>query len=107
MPTLKITTIQQLRDRLELHYSDKEGVWLVFRKKLTRTYFNQIVLDLSSKYTYNPLTSLPDPVAMTPDLRIVYKTLDKTADKLYCKETFESDADRIACLFGRYKELAV
>ncbi len=40
MPTLTITTIQQLRDWLETHHNDKEGVWLVFPKKTTKTDFS-------------------------------------------------------------------
>ena len=43
---------------------------------------------------------------MPSDLTRAHKTLDKAVDKLYQKEPFTSDSDRVARLFELYRKNA-
>lgn len=42
---------------------------------------------------------------MPPDLRKAHDAVDRCVDRLYRKEPFATDADRVALLFKRYQAL--
>jgi len=79
----------------------------------------QEILDIREKYQNphpNPLpegegvkgaslADLYDPLTMPVDLLKAHKALDKAVEKLYRKESFENDAERVAFLFERYGEM--
>ena len=50
------------------------------------------------------LADLYDPLTMPADLLKAHKNLDTAVDKLYRKEKFENNAERVAWLFGMYGE---
>ncbi len=64
----------------------------------------QGVLDSRAKFPEASLADLYDPLAMPPELSKAHKALDRAVDKLYRKETFKDDAERVARLFKLYQE---
>ncbi len=48
---------------------------------------------------------LYDPLTMPPALAKAHAALDRAVDRVYRKEPFETDADRVALLFARYQAL--
>lgn len=64
----------------------------------------QNALDARAQFPDSSLADLYDPLAMPPALAKAHSNLDKAVDKLYCKEFFATDADRIALLFEKYQE---
>ena len=67
----------------------------------------QAVLDARAEFPDSSLADLYDPLTMPPVLAKAHKTLDRAVDKLYRKEPFATDADRVALLFDRYKRFCV
>lgn len=63
----------------------------------------QAVLDARAQFPDSSLADLYDPLTMPPALAKAHKALDKAVDKLYRKEPFTTDADRVAMLFERYR----
>jgi len=63
------------------------------------------ILDARKKYSDSTLADLYDPITMPSDLKKAHQKLDKAVDKLYRKEPFESDYDRIEYLLLRYKNM--
>jgi hypothetical protein len=51
------------------------------------------------------LTDLYDPDVMPEDLRRAHRALDEAVDRLYRKEPFASDRERVEHLFGLYEKL--
>lgn len=51
------------------------------------------------------LADLYDPDTMPADLRRAHGGLDRAVDRLYRREPFASDRDRVEHLFGRYEAL--
>ena len=64
----------------------------------------QGVLDARAKFPDCSLADLYNPDTMPPDLAKAHARLDRLVEKAYGK-TFESDAERVAFLFERYREL--
>ena len=64
----------------------------------------QSVLEARAKYPEATLADLYDAVTMPPDLTRAHKTLDKAVDKLYRKEPFQNDSERVALLFRLYQQ---
>jgi hypothetical protein len=52
-----------------------------------------------------PLAALYDPDVMPEDLRRGHRALDEAVDRLYRKEPFASDRERVEHLFGLYERL--
>ena len=48
---------------------------------------------------------LYDPDVMPEELRKAHRALDKAVDRLYRKEPFASDRERVEHLFGLYEKL--
>ena len=64
----------------------------------------QGVLDARTKFPEASLADLYDPDTMPPELAKAHAKLDRLVEKAYGR-SFESDAERVAFLFERYKEL--
>ncbi len=65
----------------------------------------QAVLDARANHPESTLAHLYDPDTMPNDLRKAHYALDLAVDKLYRKEPFVSDRERVEHLFGLYEKL--
>ena len=65
----------------------------------------QGVLDARATWPDATLADLYDPDAMPADLRRAHRALDAAVDRLYRREPFTGDRDRVEHLFGRYEAL--
>ncbi len=65
----------------------------------------EAVLEARAAHPEATLADLYDPDLMPPNLRRAHKALDRAVDKLYRKEGFASDRDRVEHLFARYEAL--
>ena len=65
----------------------------------------QGVLDARAAWPDATLADLYDPNTMPADLRRAHRTLDAAVDRLYRREPFAGDRDRVEHLFGRYEAL--
>jgi len=65
----------------------------------------QAVLDARDQFPGSTLADLYDPLTMPPELAKAHAALDRAVDRLYRKDPFETDADRVALLFERYGAL--
>ncbi|HEY3488586.1 MAG TPA: type IIL restriction-modification enzyme MmeI [Candidatus Deferrimicrobiaceae bacterium] len=63
------------------------------------------MLDARAAHPGATLADLYDPLAMPPDLVKAHAALDRAVDAAYGKRSFPSEADRVAFLFERYREL--
>ncbi|MDQ6703219.1 MAG: N-6 DNA methylase [Pseudomonadota bacterium] len=65
----------------------------------------QVVLDARAAHEGATLADLYDPDVMPEDLRKAHRALDEAVDRLYRKEPFASDRERVEHLFGLYEKL--
>ncbi|MCC6947001.1 MAG: class I SAM-dependent DNA methyltransferase [Bradyrhizobiaceae bacterium] len=65
----------------------------------------QGILDARERYTGSTLADLYDADVMKDDLRSAHRALDDAVDRLYRKEKFQSDRERVEHLFGLYEKL--
>ncbi len=63
------------------------------------------VLKVRAKFPDSSLADLYDPLLMPPDLLKAHQALDKAVDAAYGVKSFASEADRVAFLFKRYKDV--
>ncbi|MGB8901372.1 MAG: type IIL restriction-modification enzyme MmeI, partial [Methylocella sp.] len=63
------------------------------------------VLDARAAHKGATLADLYDPDVMPEDLRKAHRALDDAVDRLYRKESFASDRERVEHLFGLYEKL--
>ncbi len=63
------------------------------------------VLDARAAHDGATLADLYDPDVMPENLRKAHRALDEAVDRLYCKEPFASDRERVEHLFGLYEKL--
>ena len=63
------------------------------------------MLDARAAHEGATLADLYDPDVMPEDLRKAHRSLDKAVDRLYRKEPFASDRERVEHLFGLYEKL--
>ena len=70
---------------------------------LTKT--GQVILDARAAYPDATLADLYDPDAMPANLRKAHIANDKAVDKLYCKQPFGSERERVEHLFMLYEQL--
>ncbi len=75
-------------------------------KEKISTLANQI-LAARKKYPNSTLADLYDPNSMPNDLRKAHAALDEAVDKLYRKEKFQSDRERVEHLFAEYEKLVM
>jgi restriction-modification enzyme MmeI-like protein len=66
----------------------------------------QAVLDARKRHPDSTLADLYDPDTMPPGLRKAHMALDTAVDRLYRKEPFLSDRERVEHLFKLYENLA-
>lgn len=64
----------------------------------------QNILDARAQFPDSSLADLYDPLTMPPILAKAHRTLDRAVDRLYRREPFATDADRVAMLFEKYQE---
>ncbi len=65
----------------------------------------QAVLNARINHPNATLADLYDPDTMPPDLRKAHHALDLAVDRLYRKESFASDRERVEHLFTLYEKL--
>jgi hypothetical protein len=65
----------------------------------------QAVLDVRRKHATSTLADLYDVLTMPRDLRKAHHSLDLAVDRLYRKEPFANDRERVEHLFGLYEKL--
>ncbi|OGL21560.1 hypothetical protein A2707_06010 [Candidatus Saccharibacteria bacterium RIFCSPHIGHO2_01_FULL_45_15] len=63
------------------------------------------ILDARAEFPDTSLADLYDPLTMPPSLSHAHKTLDRAVDRLYRPIPFVGDAERVALLFQRYREI--
>jgi len=63
----------------------------------------QAVLDARASHPDSTLADLYDPPSMPSDLRKAHQALDLAVDRLYRKEAFSSDRERVEFLLARYE----
>ena len=66
----------------------------------------QGVLDARAKFPTSTLADLYDPLTMPPELVKAHQALDRAVDVAYGKTNFKTEAERVAFLFVRYKQLS-
>ena len=65
----------------------------------------QAILDARAKFPDATLADLYDPTTMPAPLRKAHQVLDTAVDRLYRREPFRTDRERIEFLLARYEEL--
>jgi restriction-modification enzyme MmeI-like protein len=65
----------------------------------------QTVLDSRKNHVGSTLAALYDPDVMPGDLRKAHRDLDEAVDRLYRREPFQSDRERVEHLFKLYENL--
>ena len=65
----------------------------------------QAILDARTAHEGATLADLYDPLTMPPDLRKAHQALDSAIDRLYRRDPFPSDRERVEHLFGLYEKL--
>ena len=65
----------------------------------------QAILDIRAAYPEATLSDLYDPDLMPPALRRAHQKLDRAVDKLYRRQSFDSERDRIEHLFVLYETM--
>ncbi|WPQ63417.1 type IIL restriction-modification enzyme MmeI [Chitinophaga sancti] len=71
------------------------------KEKLSKLVFN--ILRIRECYSEMTLGKMYEEENMPGDLRVVHQELDLFVDKCYSDEPFESETDRITCLFNLYE----
>jgi len=74
------------------------------QKEKIQTLVNEII-KVREKYDDKSLAELYDKLAMPEDLREAHKRLDAAVERLYRKEKFTSDKERLEFLMKRYVEM--
>ena len=67
--------------------------------------FARAGLDARAAHPDSTLADLYDPATMPPDLIKAHRRLDRKVGRLYRREPFWSDEERVELLFGKYGEL--
>lgn len=65
----------------------------------------QAVLDARARFSNATLADLYDPRTTPPELVKAHRLLDRVVDIAYGKTTFAGEAERVAFLFERYRQL--
>ena len=65
----------------------------------------QAVLDIRAQFPTATLADLYDPLTIPPELSKAHQALDRAVDAAYGKTRFASEAERVAFLFERYRQL--
>jgi hypothetical protein len=68
-------------------------------------YLAQAILDARAEFPNSSLADLYNPLTMPPKLLKAHEALDRAVDKLYRKEGFKSDTERVAHLFELNQKL--
>lgn len=108
---LHMAWVKTVAGRLKSDYSYSPAVYNNFpwpspteAQKLQIEDSAQNVIDTRKLFPDCSLADLYDPLLMPPELRKAHQKLDAAVEKAYGRK-FKDDADRVAFLFDRYKEL--
>ena len=63
------------------------------------------IIDEREKHPEKTLAELYDPEKMPLGLKRAHEFLDEVIDRIYQKKPFDSDEDRLACLFKQYERM--
>lgn len=66
----------------------------------------QEVLAAREQFPGSTLADLYDPVSMPPRLAKAHEQLDRAVERCYRKEPFETDRQRVECLFALYEQIS-
>ena len=110
MSNMHMAWVRTVAGRLESRYSYSPSVLYSFMlpnevggaQKAEIEKLAQAVLDARAEYPDATLADLYDPLVMPTNLAKAHKTLDRAVDRLYQKQPFASDAQRVAHLFNLY-----
>lgn len=75
------------------------------KAKATLTKTGQAILDARAEWPEATLADLYDPDAMPANLRKAHHANDKAVDRLYRKQPFESERERVEHLFALYEQM--
>lgn len=64
-----------------------------------------LILKVREKYSDKTLADLYDPDKMPEDLLLAHKENDRIIDKIYSKNGFSNDEERLKCLFSLYSKM--
>ncbi|WP_080753616.1 class I SAM-dependent DNA methyltransferase [Janthinobacterium lividum] len=64
----------------------------------------QKILEVRAHHKGSSLASLYDPLTMPKDLLTAHRALDRAVDAAYSRRVYDTDGQRVAYLFGKYKE---
>ncbi|MBP6041618.1 class I SAM-dependent DNA methyltransferase [Candidatus Saccharibacteria bacterium] len=111
MSKMHMVWMRTVAGRLESRYSYSPSVFYSFIQpepteadKQAIENLAQAVLDARAEFPNASLADLYDPLSMPPSLAKAHKQLDKAVDKLYQKQPFKTDSDRVALLFKLYQK---
>ena len=74
---------------------------------LTLKQHGQKILEVRALYHDSTLADLYDPITMPSDLQKAHDKLDRAVEKLYRKELFKSDAERLEFLLEEYQKMTL
>lgn len=104
--------MRTITGRLKSDYSYSPTVYNTFpwpdlteKAKATLTQTGQAILDARAAWPEATLADLYDPDAMPANLRKAHQANDKAVDRLYRKQPFESERERVEHLFMLYEKL--
>jgi hypothetical protein len=110
--SMHMAWVRQVCGRLEARYrySNKlvynNFVWVSAVSDSHRTGIErcaQDILDVRSRYPTATLGDLYDPNSMPTDLVRAHEALDRAVDRIYRREAFKSDRERVELLFSLYE----
>ena len=111
--TLHMAWVRAVCGRLESRYRYSAGIvynnfpWpepTELQRQVIET-AAQGILDARARFPNATLADLYDPLTMPPELLKAHRTLDRAVDVAYGKTSFASEAERVAFLFERYRQL--
>lgn len=115
MSNMHMAWVRTVAGRLKSDYSYSPSVLYSFvlpnqvsnTQKALIEKLAQAILDARAQYPNATLAELYDPLTMPPILAKAHKTLDRAVDRLYRKEPFTGDPERVALLFQLYQQKTV
>lgn len=111
--SMHMAWLREIGGRLESRYRYSIGVvyntfpWptLDEKAKARLDSAGQAILDARANHPGATLADLYDPLTMPDDLRKAHQANDRLVERLYRKEPFTSDMDRVAFLLAEYEKL--
>lgn len=112
--SMHMAWMRTVAGRLKSDYSYSPAVYYTFpwpettpAQKAQLIDLAQRILDVRSEFPTSTLSDLYDPDVMPPKLRKAHQALDSAVDRLYRKQAFKSERERVEHLFGLHEKRAV